>query len=203
MKIWRYLDLAKFVHMISSRALYFACPCEFEDPYESYLPLSYIKAHEKTIQETLGSFHALREQFAIEFPDKDTVAAAFDSIIEQARAKLDVRQMMKNAGLTIGVNCWHRNESQSAAMWQLYGNCIALESSRDQLQRAMATSGFSASGFPNVIIYDVQYVDFHRDPIERGHQHYMGFLKRTAFQHEQELRATVLLKERQGAASTV
>ena len=38
-------------------------------------------------------------------------------------------------------------------------------------------------------------MDFDVDPIEKGHRHYGLFIKRISFQHEHELRATILLKE--------
>ena len=46
-----------------------------------------------------------------------------------------------------------------------------------------------------MIFDEVRYMDFDTDTIEKGHQHYSLFLKRKAFQLEQEVRATVLLKQ--------
>ena len=37
-------------------------------------------------------------------------------------------------------------------------------------------------------------MDFESDPIEKGHRHYASFIKRMEFQHEQEVRASVLLR---------
>ena len=39
-KIWRYMDLAKFLSLLSNEALYFACPSELDDPYEGFYPKS-------------------------------------------------------------------------------------------------------------------------------------------------------------------
>jgi hypothetical protein len=45
LKIWRYVDLAKFVHMLATGTLYFPCATtELKDPYEGWLPRSHIKA---------------------------------------------------------------------------------------------------------------------------------------------------------------
>ena len=45
MKIWRYVDLAKFVSMVATGTLYFPCATtELADPYEGWLPCSHIKA---------------------------------------------------------------------------------------------------------------------------------------------------------------
>ena len=37
-KIWRYMDLAKFISLLSKEALYFSCPADFNDPFEGFIP---------------------------------------------------------------------------------------------------------------------------------------------------------------------
>jgi hypothetical protein len=73
-------------------------------------------------------------------------------------------------------------------MWQLYtaaGQGIAIESTKASLESALNADGI------NVDL--VRYMDFDRDEIEKGHRHYGLFIKRKSFEHEQELRATILL----------
>jgi hypothetical protein len=43
MKIWRYMDLAKFIALLSNRALYFTSASKFNDPYEFFIPEIYTK----------------------------------------------------------------------------------------------------------------------------------------------------------------
>lgn len=44
-------------------------------------------------------------------------------------------------------------------------------------------------------------MDFDQDPIEKGHKHYGLFIKRKCFEHQKEVRATILLQqEGQGAS---
>ena len=38
-------------------------------------------------------------------------------------------------------------------------------------------------------------MDFDNDPIEKGHRHQLGFIKRRSFEYERELRAVVKLPE--------
>jgi hypothetical protein len=38
-------------------------------------------------------------------------------------------------------------------------------------------------------------MDFETDQVEKGHKHYGLFLKRKSFEHERELRVTILLKK--------
>ncbi len=42
---------------------------------------------------------------------------------------------------------------------------------------------------------DLRYREFDKDPIDKGHRHYGLFQKRRSFEHEKELRATILLDE--------
>lgn len=73
-------------------------------------------------------------------------------------------------------------------MWQLYtaaGQGIAIESTKARLEGALKGDG--------IHVDRVRYMDFDTDEIEKGHRHYGLFLKRKSFEHEQELRATILL----------
>jgi hypothetical protein len=185
MRIWRYLDLAKLVSMFSSKALYFASPSELNDPYEGYMPRSHVKAHEEIAANILAQLRSTRDEVVARFPDRDRSIA--DAAVAKAESELNAPAMLKDVATRFGVNCWHKNEHESAAMWQLYGNCVAVESTVPRLQRAFSQDGIN--------IDDVRYMDFDNDPIEQGHRHYASFIKRMEFQHEREVRATVLLKQ--------
>jgi hypothetical protein len=171
--------------MLSSRSLYFACPSEFNDPYEGYLPRSHVHAHIEIAQKYIAQIRATRDQLAATFPDRDH--AMLDTAVQQAETGLHAPTLLKSVATRFGVNCWHKNEIESAAMWQLYGDCVAVESSMLRLHSAFSRDG--------MIFDEVRYMDFDADPIEKGHLHYSLFIKRKAFQHEQEVRATVLLKQ--------
>jgi hypothetical protein len=185
MRIGRYIDLPKLVSMLSSRSLYFACTNEFNDPYEGYLPRSHVQAHIEIAQKYIAQIRGNRDRLVEMFPDRDH--AVLDTAVQQAEAGLHAPALLKSVATRFGVNCWRKNEIESAAMWQLYGNCVAVESSMPRLQSAFSRDG--------MIFDEVRYMDFDADPIEKGHQHYSLFIKRKAFQHEQEVRATILLKQ--------
>lgn len=74
-------------------------------------------------------------------------------------------------------------------MWRLYsalGQGIAIESTVGQLEASLGKRA-------NLQIDSVRYSDFDKDPIEKGHRHYGLFMKRKSYEHEKELRATILL----------
>jgi hypothetical protein len=76
-------------------------------------------------------------------------------------------------------------------MWKLYsalGQGIAIESTIEKLKVSLG----DAEG---IQVDAVRYMDFDNDPIEKGHRHYRLFIKRKCFEHEKELRATILLSQ--------
>jgi hypothetical protein len=86
-----------------------------------------------------------------------------------------------------GVSCWHKNEYESEAMWRAYPpESVAIESTVGQLCSA------NRSGIP-LTVDDVRYMDFNDDAIQKGHEHYLLYIKRKSFEHEKELQAAALL----------
>ena len=186
-KIWRDMDLTRFLSLLSNEALYFACPCELEDPYEGFYPKSLTLALSRFPQQYLDQFLATRDELVAKYPqiNLDGLNAAVHSAGESFRRSIDETR------LKFGVTCWHKSEVESEAMWKLYsalGCGIAVESTEQQLRDSILNE-------KTLIIDDVKYVDFENGQIEKGHKHYGLFLKRKSFEHEKELRGTILLKQ--------
>ncbi|WP_256818951.1 DUF2971 domain-containing protein [Pseudomonas putida] len=86
------------------------------------------------------------------------------------------------------VNCWHANEYESAAMWDLYGSRssgVAIKTTIGELKKNIS----SEKGF---MIGAVDYLDVERD--QRMLEFNMvvpAFLKRFSFKHEHEVRVVV------------
>ena len=86
LKIWRYVDLAKFVHMLATGALYFPCATtELKDPYEGWLPRSHIKALEQINRGILDQMKTTHDAFLAQHPACDR--APFDGLLEEAETK--------------------------------------------------------------------------------------------------------------------
>jgi hypothetical protein len=190
--IRKYLDWAKFVSMLTTRTLYFACPTEFGDPYEGLLPKSHIDAEAKILQALVDQFLPLAKHLA-----SQPVPAGAEELCRRSLQGLDNalermrRPIDKEVTAKFGVSCWHEGEHESDAMWKLYsgtGQGIAIESTIGQLRRSLDIE-------QGLQIDRVRYMDFERDPIEKGHRHYRLFVKRKSFEHEKEVRATILLQE--------
>jgi len=186
-KIWRYMTLSKLISLLSSKAIYFACPSQFADPYEGFYPASHMRAFEPILQKAIDDSREARNKLASLFPYADL------SNVDNALATqiAEMRESVEKSRLKFGVSCWHQNNFESEAMWRLYSTSeplIAIESTITRLHNSM-TSG------KKVTIDNVRYIDFENDPIETGHKHYGLFLKRKSFDHEREVRATILLHE--------
>jgi hypothetical protein len=186
-KIWRYIDLQKLVSLLARRALYFARPSSFHDPYEGWMPRSHMDALAAINQRYIEQIEEARRQFAAHNPNADLARfnAGIDATIRQ------YVQRAQNAPLEavrkFGVSCWHKNEYESEAMWRTYpAESVAIQSTVARLR----DSNRSAK---TINIENVRYMDFDNDPIEKGHEQYLLCLKRKSFEHEKELRATVLL----------
>src|ERR1041385_3061317 len=82
------------------------------------------------------------------------------------------------------VNCWHINDYESAAMWDLYrknGDGIAIKSTCERIKRC-----FLSTETP--IIGEVDYIDYKNHAIADGNVYFAIFTKRKSFEHEKELR---------------
>jgi hypothetical protein len=186
LKIWRYVDFAKFVDMLATRSLYFACTSQMSDPYEGWMPRSHIAALASMHEAYLKQLKDACDAALVFKPGLDP--AAFDGILEDARRKFHLPTLLREVNLKFGLSCWHINDDESEAMWRLYssvGSGIAIESTDGKLKASLPTEG--------IVVDRVRYMNFERDEIEKGHPHYGLFIKRTAFEHEKELRATLLL----------
>lgn len=105
------------------------------------------------------------------------------------------------------LNCWHQNSSQSAAMWDLYGNgnrSIAIKSSISDLEASLSGNNLPFGVGP------VFYVDFESGPEEIDNmsekliKKVLGneinlkdtfHLKRESFEHEEEIRIFSMFTE--------
>lgn len=177
-KLWRYMDFAKYVSMLSSGGLYFSRADCFEDLFEGAKGLRENK--EKWDDHYLAFFRS-----AIKNPPEGFKCQSTDDEVEQQAKKLlhDMEVGGENHKKTTFVSCWHENEHESEAMWRLYSsylaNAIAVRTSYNNLYIALGRD-------PSIKIGRVTYIDFKRS--------YAGvneafWKKRQSFEHEKEVRA--------------
>ena len=171
-KIWHYMDLAKFVALIDKKALFFARADTLPDKFEG----SYSKANIK-----------LRPIIHKDIPTE-----------KQRQRQIFCKELRRFAL----INCWHMNEVESAAMWGLYTESdegIAIQSTFKRLKESFSKN-VENNGY-TVFIGKVTYVDYEKEWIPEGNLLFPFFHKRKNFEHEKELRAIICkIPEKNGMA---
>lgn len=165
-KIWRYMSLTKFIAILENKELFFPRADNFEDPFEGSLP---------------EPQHERREEYREEYP-----AEWVEELLPRFR-RICTRHTF--------LSCWHMNEGESAAMWDLYlksDEGICIQSTFDRFIESIASDS------QDIYISKINYVDYEEQEFSgwtvRGD---MGdtlspfIYKRESFKHEKELRAII------------
>jgi len=159
------MDFTKYVSMIKEGGLYFSRADLLGDPLEGSFPRSTILSRRELYAPMVAELNARG----------DPVTA--DEFLEE------IANLFQQARRAIFVNCWHESEFESVAMWKLYSSSsesIAIKSSYGRLIEILDDSCFVGS---------IEYLDFQADTIDDWNA-FSGIMhKRSAFQHEREVRA--------------
>jgi hypothetical protein len=157
-KIWRYLDISKFVLMLSKRALIFPRADKLDDPFEG----SYSKPSIK-----------LRESYQESLSEEDNK---------------NFFELYKKFKAYTFVNCWHMNEFESAAMWNLYlksNEGVAIQSTYKSLKKTLDKIRCDK----DIVVGQIEYIDYNKYIMIEGNPLFAFYYKRKSFEHEHELRA--------------
>ncbi|MDM8100930.1 DUF2971 domain-containing protein [Oceanobacillus oncorhynchi] len=151
--LWRYMGLSKFVSLLEYNSLFFAKPKTFMDTYEGH------------------------------FSKFDIDTKLHWSVEYLKRYDLNLSDYVKMCREYVGVICWHMNDYESAAMWDLYlpsNEGIAIKTNYHKLINSL---------MENAPIYGgkVQYIDFENEMASNNVFETL-FYKRKSFNHENELR---------------
>jgi hypothetical protein len=163
---WRYMDFAKFVDLLETRHLWFSRLDKMPDPWEGALSPASLPVIERWIR------------------DRHTDVTDEAEVIRRrdiwAKDNYTINQLMTY------VSCWHMNEHESMAMWNLYsGRGIAVRSTYLRLCQS-----FGSVTEPE-FVGEVDYIDYRTQAINPGNTFNAALCKRMSFVHERELRAVV------------
>ncbi|MGS0737839.1 hypothetical protein ACVBEG_15120 [Pseudomonas sp. GG8] len=154
--IWRYMSIEKYLSLLVSQELFLCRVDGFDDPWEGVWP---------------------RKQL-------DKYLRSIDKASQDESNELK-RFMLEHNRKCMFVHCWHANNSESAAMWDLY-------SSRESGVAIRSTVGRikdSLDGEGDVFIGSVEYIDYDDETITIPWMTLApAFLKRASFTHENEVR---------------
>ena len=206
--LWRYMDVAGFLSLLQREQLFFASLVSLPDPMEgesgSYaLIRSWAEDVDRAREERCRQKGVRRDP--TEMQTRDELMASLKHLHDAEQDDCASR----------GVNCWHLNQSESAAMWQLYGEKrgIAVRTTYSRLRRSFAPES------RDVLLGQVRYIAaaaFDGRLYERSRRRTRSrtgrsessadigaalrtafklkltpFFKRDCFEHEREFRAMV------------
>lgn len=153
------MDFTKYVSLIAYSSLFFCRSDLFKDPFEG----SYSKAN-----------LALRPHVY-----KDVPSEQLKKMTEQ------ISGFSKWVREWTYINCWHANDFESAAMWDLYtktDDAVAVETTYQRLKNALPDNSFLGL---------VNYIDYDSEWLPEGNSFYPFMHKRKSFEHEKEVRAVI------------
>lgn len=131
MTIWRYMDLPRFVWMLSTGRLWFAKAATFhDDPWEGFGKATCFELPNDVARDDAPKVAWLETPLA-----KRLIS------VPELRADLSKRssEILENARDHLYVNSWWLDSSESIAMWEIYGARgfgVALRSTVEQFQGA-------------------------------------------------------------------
>ena len=162
--LWRYMDLIKFVSILKEQTLFFTRADKLGDPFEGAWPNPSREALQKLFKRLTHLNH-----------HRDTALQA-------------VRNYIKMLSRFTFINCWHKSDHESAAMWKLYtkdDNGIAIKTNFDSLAKSFISSEV-------IHIGKISYIDYDLADIFSDQWCFGAFLcKRKSYEHEREVRAII------------
>lgn len=136
--VWRYMDFTKFLSLLQYEALFF-CSCSLMqkmDPFEG----EYTKKNLKILRNK-KDFIKLQPKYT-------------------KKPVLYRKKFLEN----VGINCWHANDTENAAMWKVYLSSkdgIAIKSTIQNLKNS-----FSENEDDVVYIGNINYNDYESNDID-------------------------------------
>jgi hypothetical protein len=157
--LWRYMDLSKYLNMLSTETLWFSRFDQLGDKFEG--------------STTNANLIQMSEMFR-----------ASGIPLQEAKS---MTNNMRLAGIqtrpNIYINSWYGGEDESAAMWSMYGTNqgIAVRTRYSLLSAAL-------TDIQSVYFGHMQYINYSRDAIPYGNIFTPFYRKRKSFMHERESR---------------
>lgn len=180
-KLWRYMDLSKFLSMLYTESLYFAPANSFDDPFEG---AKGVLGKESEWNDYYLEFFRYAIKTAPGISDGDY---SVEKLEKTAQSLLnDLAQSGLHDRKNTCISCWHCSDYESEAMWKLYSvnvtNAIAIETTYQRLYQSLGED-------PHIDIGKVKYIDYKNQFTNIGFGAF--WFKRKSFEHEREVRALI------------
>lgn len=166
--LWRYMTMAKYLDLLSRRALWLSRADCLGDPYEGHFTPATLQASQDYWDE-----HGLDPSLPV-----DEAGNASPEIL---------RRMGHGASKMMYANCWHESEYESAALWAQYAaDGIAVSTTVQRLRQALAGAR------QHLYVAKVTYLDFDHEGWDSSNLLSNVLHKRRSFEHEREVRLVTL-----------
>lgn len=196
--LWRYLPLDGLINMLDSGTLYFSPLTAYQatDPFEGFMPKVAMDAIAGITLKGQNSLLAQVDQLEAMAGPNQAVDAIAKLRAEASSHSAQMKEMYKKIMSCLMVNCWHKSNHESEAMWGLYSKAgVAIKTSVGAIKAAL--EGNTQDHVINM--GTIKYIDFSDRSItppdcvtEDGHL--MGMIKRIAYAHEKEVRMNITRK---------
>lgn len=205
-KIYRYMDLAKFLSLIHQKYIFFAKSSSYEDGLEgmptnfdslvgggtidrldyfaNYLLPSFFSQDDKGAEQR----EIKRQEVLAKFNER-TISTVFGSL--QAPTHMTYAGVFEKAAQWVDISCWHTDASnvESMAMWKIYGAgdaAVCIESTLADV--------ISSLDFPSTMVCHadrVTYLDYKKDYIGDDDPSKIYFHKSKYYEFEKEVRIVI------------
>ena len=170
-KVWRYMDLPKLIDLLETKRLHFSRADALGDLFEGSW--------------TQGDA-AYRDQIY------QSIAAEKGEDWPHQSGRQYLGGLTQHLRETVYINCWHAGETESAAMWRLYGTTagsVAIQTTYEKLATALPNEPY---------IGMVRYISYGLDNWINQRFVMSPFMhKRKEFEHEKEVRAVLTKSTRE------
>jgi hypothetical protein len=178
--LWRFMDFAKFVALLSDKAIYFPRADLLGDPFEGARGIVSRRGEWKDY-----TMKYYRELIANPPPPHKNTKTEEEIEAEALKLHDDVERLSAREVKEQFVTCWHSNEVESEALWRLY--CPALTPGVC-IKTTFGLLDKSLHSDYEIRFGHVQYIDFKKD--------FAGtydriFWKRKSLSHEAEVRGVI------------
>lgn len=160
-KLWRYMDLGKYLDLLSTATLAMPKAAMMRDPYEG----------------EVGNYNRALASSVAAGSDDALFSELYEGLERHRRLYRDFTFL----------SCWHAAEHESAGMWSQYADedkGVAVVSTWGQLKASLATDADLFGG-------QVQYFDYDVTLISDDFGLPIYCSKRVSFEHEREVRLLV------------
>jgi len=160
--LWKYLDTPKFISMLAKQAIWLNRVDKFRDRHEGRIPLEMMGLIEKAFHEKL---------------DSTSIVKTPEEFEEYLKANTYV-------------SCWHRNEIENMAMWEIYGrseSSIAVKTTVEKLIKSISLTDVKGT------VIQLKPVEYITHDSYEGEVYYenCSYIKRPEYAYENEVRISL------------